>query len=142
MESPQSIIKRSRRNNEPTTATTTRRVSFSPSCAPKQRGTNSLLTPTTTPQPHAATGVQKIIFTPHTDRTPKPVKAMMSTFHEGLHTQTNLDSATKKTHEVVMKTMIKNLKGGWNGPRCDGEALVKMIAPPTITVICTDRIKK
>ena len=100
------------------------------------------MTPTTTPQPHAATGVQKIIFTPNTDRTPKPVKAIMSTFHEGLHTQTNLDSATKKTHEVVMKTMLKNLKGGLNGPRCDGEALVKMIAPPTITVIRTDRIEK
>mmetsp|Transcript_21800 Transcript_21800/g.25198 ORF Transcript_21800/g.25198 Transcript_21800/m.25198 type:complete len:290 (-) Transcript_21800:1536-2405(-) len=48
----------------------------------------------------------------------------------------------KKTHEVGMKTMLKNLKGGWNGPRCDGEALAKMIAPPTMTVIRTDRIEK
>ena len=125
LELPQSIIKRSRRNSESTA--TTRRVNFYPWCKPKQRRRNSLLTPTTILQPNAATGVQNLTFTltPNLNRTPSTVHIIMSTFHEGLDTQTNLDSAMKKTTEVAVKQFKKNIHGGLTKKRCDTEALVR-----------------
>ena len=73
LESSQSMIKRSRRNSE---STTTRRVSFSPTCTQKRRETNSLFTLTITLQ-SAPTSVQKVIFTPNEKSTPNQVRVIM-----------------------------------------------------------------
>ena len=48
----------------------------------------------------------------------------MATFNDSVDTKTNLDSAMKKTTDVVVKSILKNIFGGWNGKRCDGEVII------------------
>ena len=129
---PTSILKRRRYSQPPSTSTT-------PTATPASRVS---LSPNNSASKYIS--FEYAASTPEirTMKTPHHIARATEEVYDGLGEKTELDSAAKRKTSNQYKEYCKSVYSGWNGARCDMEAIMKVMIPDKLKLVRTERMER